>query len=173
MYIYESDVTLQGGPQESGQPFLTSALNEAQKRLQENPDCAKLFGGVKNALKKLGELKFTFGSLEKGGIAAIKGRNVTLDSSRFTAQGGTLTFVANIRESTVQGYPSTSFTLQYLVVTGVTYGAFALLHELGHRTKIFGKYDNDGGSQYDKLPTAANNEKIRAACFGELEPLPR
>ncbi|HKG48371.1 MAG TPA: S8 family serine peptidase [Pyrinomonadaceae bacterium] len=170
VYLQDSGLTPQGGPQDSGQPFLTTALDEARRRLRENADCAKLFGGEKNALKKLSELKFKFGSLPDRGIARIKGKNVTLDSARFAAQGSNLAFVTNIRESTVQGYPSTSFTLRNLVITGSTFGAFVLLHELGHRTKIYGKYDNDGGSQYDNLPTGANNEKIRAACFGELEP---
>jgi hypothetical protein len=157
-------------PQDSGQQFLTDALNEAKRRLQENPDCAKLFGGESKALKKLDELKFKFGSLDKGGIAEINGRNVTLDSSRFGAQGATMAFATNITQSTLQSYPSTSFTLQTLTITGSTFGAFALLHELGHRSKIYGQYDRDGGSQFDNLRTGANNERIRAGCFGELQP---
>ncbi len=153
------------------QQFLTDALDEVRRRLQ-NPECAKLFGGEKNAVKKLNELNFKPGTLKTGNIAKIEGKDVTLDSGRFTAQGGKLAFASNIKESTVQGYPSTSFTLGTLTLTGTTFGAFILLHELGHRTKIYGKYDNDGGSQYDNLPTGANNEKIRAACFGELQPNP-
>ena len=156
--------------QNTGQPFLTEALDEAKRRLQENADCAKLFGGEKNALKKLEELKFKFGSLDNEGIADLKGKNVTLDSGRFAARGSNLPFATDIRESTVQGHPSTSFTLKRLTVTGSTFGAFVLLHELGHRSKIYGKYDKDGGSQFNNLRSGANNEKIRAACFGELEP---
>jgi hypothetical protein len=56
-------------PQNSGQQFLTEGLDEARKRLRENPECAKLFGGETKALKKLNELKFKFGTLDKGGIA--------------------------------------------------------------------------------------------------------
>ena len=157
-------------PQESGQPFLTGALDEAKRRLQENPECAELFGGQEKALKKLNELKFKFGSLDNEGIAGIKGKNVTLDSGRFSARGATLGFATNIRQSTVQGHPSTSFTFKTLTVTGSTFGAFAVLHELGHRSKIYGQYDKDGGSQYTNLPAGANNEKVRAACFRELIP---
>lgn len=156
--------------QDTGQPFLTNALEEAKKRLEENADCAKLFGGIKNALKKLSEMKFIFGSLDRGGIAEIKGKNVTLDSGRFSSQGVKLGFATNITESVGQVHPSTSYTLRTLTVTGSTFGAFVLLHELGHRIKIYGKYDKDGGSEYNNLPTGANNEKIRTACFGELEP---
>ena len=156
--------------QDSGPPFLTSALEEARRRLQENADCAKLFGGLKNALKMLGELKFKFGSLDRGGYAEIKKKEVTLDSSRFSARGGKLVFVTDIKESTGQVHSSTSFNARELRITGSTFGAFVVLHELGHRAKIYGKYDNDGRSQYDALPTGANNEKIRASCFGELAP---
>jgi RHS repeat-associated protein len=156
-------------PQNTGQQFLIDALAEAKKRLQ-NDNCANLFGGEEKALKKLDELKFKFGSLDNGGIAEINGKNVTLDSNSFGPQGATLAFATNLRESTVQGNPSTSFTSRTLKITGATFGAFVLLHELGHRNKIYGKYDKDGGSQYSNLPAGVNNEMIRAGCFDELTP---
>jgi hypothetical protein len=46
-------------------------------------------------LKKLGELKFTFGTLDRGGYAEIKGKNVTLDSERFNAAGSMVDFATN------------------------------------------------------------------------------
>jgi hypothetical protein len=151
--------------------FLTISLEETKKRIRENRECAELFGGEKKALSELDKLQFEFGTLDNDGIAEIKGKKVTLDNNRFSSAGSIVGFATNIRESTVEGRQSTSFTLKTLAITGSTFGAFVLLHELGHKTKIYGKYEKDGSPQYINLPAAANNEKIRAACFGELEPV--
>jgi hypothetical protein len=102
------------------------------------------------------QLKFKFGSVDNQGIAEIKGKYVTLDSGRFSAQAAPLAFVTNVRQSTVQRHPSTTFTLKMLTITDSTFGAFVLLHELGHRSKIYGQYDKDGGSQYNNLPTGVS-----------------
>jgi hypothetical protein len=156
------------GPQNTEEPFLTRALKEATRLLQENADCANLFGGQQKAMKKLRELKFTFGTVDKNSIAKIDGKNVTLDSQRFGAAGATFDFATNISESTsVQGYPRTTVTFRTANITGSTFGAFVILHELGHRANIYGKYNKDGSNI---LATAANNEMIRAACFGEITP---
>ena len=46
--------------------------------------------------------------------------------------------------------------------------SFILLHELGHRRKIFGANDNDGdGKGDDDAETDRNDEKIYDACFRE------
>jgi RHS repeat-associated protein len=156
------------GPQNTEEPFLTRALKEATRLLQENADCANLFGGQQKAMKKLRELKFISGTVNKGDIAKIDGNKVTVDSGRFSEAGATLGFASNIRESTsVGGYPRTTFTPGTAKITGTTFGAFVVLHELGHRAKIFGKYDQDAGNE---LARSANNEVIRAGCFSELAP---
>ena len=160
------------GQENDQQKFLTDSLEEAKKRISEDPNCAKLFGGEKNALKKLKELKFRFSSLNNRGIAEIKGKNVTLDSERFNGEGAMLTFATNITKTTTQGFPTISFNRNTLHIKGSSFGAFVLLHELGHRTNIFGEFDKDGGSQIDELSTGANNEKVRASCFSELTPVP-
>jgi hypothetical protein len=119
-------------------------------------------------MKKLRELKFISGTVNKGDIAKIDGNKVTVDSGRFSEAGATLGFASNIRESTsVGGYPRTTFTPGTAKITGTTFGAFVVLHELGHRAKIFGKYDQDAGNE---LARSANNEVIRAGCFSELAP---
>jgi hypothetical protein len=64
------------GPQNTEEPFLTRALKEATRLLQENADCANLFGGQQKAMKKLRELKFISGTVNKGDIAKIDGNKV-------------------------------------------------------------------------------------------------
>jgi hypothetical protein len=155
-------------PQESLEQLLQSGKDELRKRINERESCAKVFGGKKKALKALDQLNFSFGTLERG-IMEINGNNVTVDQERFH-DGQQLPLALNIQKSTVQGHPSTRYDPMALILTGKEFAAFAVGHELGHKRKIYGEYDNDGSSAFSNLEGGANNEKIRAACFDEFAP---
>ncbi len=156
-------------PQNSLEQLLQSGIDELRKRINERESCAKIFGGKKKALKALDQLNFSFGALVRG-IMEIKGNNVTVDQNQFNDAGQPLPLALNIRKSTVQGYPSTRYDPMELILTGKEFAAFAVGHELGHKRKIYGEYNNDGSSGVSNLEGGANNEKIRAACFHEFAP---
>jgi hypothetical protein len=159
-------------PQNTLDDLLQQGRTELISRINEQKACADVFGGREKALKALNQLKFKPGSLDNGGIMEIKGNNVTVDTSRFTESGQTLALALNISKSTVQGHPSTRYDLMSLKLSGKEFAAFAIGHELGHKRKIYGEYNNDGSSAFSNLEAGANNEKIRAACFSEFAPQP-
>jgi YD repeat-containing protein len=159
-------------PQNTMDGLLQQGKAELISRINERKTCADVFGGKEKALKALSQLKFKPGSLQREGIMAIRDNNVTVDTTRFVESGQTLALALNISKSTVQGYPSTSYDLMTLNLSGKEFAAFVIGHELGHKRKIYGEYDIDGSSVFSNLAAGANNEKIRAACFSEFEPQP-
>lgn len=151
--------------QDTAQEFLNDGLEEVRKRLSDRPKCASLFGGLKKALKTLGKIKFRPGNVEGGAVAEINGNNVTLDTRRFNANGAKTAFATNVKISP-QGATG---NVKYALLQGVDFAAFTVFHELGHRSKIYGKeFDDDGGM--GDLYGGHNNEMIRAACFSEVTP---
>ena len=156
-------------PQNPLEPLLQQGKDELKKRISERKPCADVFGGKDKALKALSQLKFSPGTLETG-IMQINGNNVTVDQNPFNKSGRTLPLALNIRTSAVPGGTSTKYDLMALHLTGKEFAAFAVGHELGHKRKVYGEYDNDGESPFSNLAEGANNEKIRAACFGEFAP---
>jgi hypothetical protein len=159
-------------PQNTLDDLLQQGRTELISRINEQKACADVFGGREKALKALNQPKLKPGSLDNGGIMEIKGNNVTVYTSRFTESGQTLALALNISKSTVQGHPSTRYDLMSLKLSGKEFAAFAIGHELGHKRKIYGEYNNDGSSAFSNLEAGANNEKIRAACFSEFAPQP-
>jgi YD repeat-containing protein len=165
----------QGNPQRTAQQLRDDGINELKKRLHERPECAKLFGGEKKALKALDKIQFSFAHLGNSAIAQTIGKSITIDPAEFTEEGGMVYISQNIRnvKNAYGGY-TTSWTEMMLTLSGTTFAAFGLFHEFGHVSKIYDKeYDNDGniGNTFGfHLEQGANNEKIRMACFGELQP---
>ncbi|HEY2962507.1 MAG TPA: hypothetical protein VGJ37_08845, partial [Pyrinomonadaceae bacterium] len=156
------------GPQD----LIEQGKNELKKRINDRKSCADVFGGKEKALKALDALKFKPGVLPDPWLMEIKGNNVTVDINRFTENGQPLPIALNIREFIDQGHPTIRYERYKLSLQGKDFAAFAVAHELGHKRKIYGKYDNDGSSAFSTLESGANNEKIRAACFEEFEPQP-
>ncbi|HEU4511117.1 MAG TPA: DUF4214 domain-containing protein [Pyrinomonadaceae bacterium] len=154
---------------------LADAKNDLMNRLGanngDNP-CAKLFGGLKNALKKLKESKIAFQSM--GGPisldgrtiapnpplidAVTRGKNITINSDgRFMANDGTLP---------VMGRPGmVAVNVNYYGLDDIESAAFILAHELGHRT---GKLEDDSFKAKDPdAVTKRNNQRVYDACFKE------
>lgn len=156
---------------------LAAAKAELIKRLQANKGdnpCAKLFGGLENALKKLNESKITFRSmggpisLDGRTIAPIdltdahtKGKEVTINTDgRFMAEDGTLP---------VMGRPGALVpNVNYFGLDDVASAALILGHELGHRT---GKLEDERKAKDPEGAQDAqgrNNQKVYDACFAEV-----
>ena len=151
---------------------LAAAMVELKKRLEanggDNP-CAKLFGGLKDALKKLKESKITFrsmgGPISLDGVriapvtlidAVTNGKNITINSDgRFMADNGALP---------VMGRPGMlAAGVNYFGLDDVGSAALILAHELGHRT---GKLEDDSDKAKD--PEGAEERNANAvyeACF--------
>jgi hypothetical protein len=136
--------------------------DELKKRIEQIDACAQFFGGREKALKALGQIKAQMGNLPDPAIAAIKGNNVTLDSTRFVETGDSLKVA---RFDRIEG-AATIYATRILDLSGVIFAAFTFGHEFGHKRKSYDKQnDNDGG---DDLKVSLNSEKLRAACFPEL-----
>jgi hypothetical protein len=142
------------------------------KRLgtKENPsDCAKLFGGYEKALKLLNKTKYEVGNvlLDDGthGIAAVVGNTIILDPTRefFSDKKQAVYFDFGIKGKTING--------RIAMINGVVKTAFTLIHEMGHKAKIYDKdYDKDNSTK-SLLAQANNNEKFRKACFSDITEL--
>jgi hypothetical protein len=92
-----------------------------------------------------------------------------INGDAIKAKGDMLPIALNIKKSGTKYVKQTSYDFAVLTLKGTVFAAFAIAHELGHKRKIYGDYDDDGGP-LSILESGANNEKIRAACFDELEP---
>jgi RHS repeat-associated protein len=153
-----------------------AAYKEMQKRL-ESCDCANLFGGDKKAKKLLSGTGFEMvpgseGAETRGGVIRIDNRGP------FMAQNGVaptsrlpnpIPSWLPLRDNTILITFGPTDILRFINLGDVQASAFILLHELGHRAKIYGKYDIDDG---DPIAQGMNSEKIRKACFPEIEPQP-
>jgi YD repeat-containing protein len=167
---------------ETQQKRFADAYKELLRRL-DRPECAKFFGGKKKALKSLGETHFNFADLNGTATAQTVGRNVTIDSTGpFMAVNGVApksqmnpeTSAMGLFDATIMidrgtGKSGEASLVEFINLGDVDAAAFVLLHELGHKRKKFGKDNSDGD---DPFANARNNEKIRAACFGEVNPQP-
>jgi RHS repeat-associated protein len=171
MYIYESDVTLQGGPQNpttikharsDQQSRFNDAYNEFWKRLHANNGknpCADLFGGVKNAEKALKRTKFSFGPTAGGAVAETLGKNVTIDPNGiFMGTSGSEIIQVGFNLRDRQG--------SYITLNNVQAAAFVLAHEVAHRA---GKLRADGNDPFGFL-SVMNNGDVQKACFGDVSP---
>lgn len=149
-------------PDLQGLDLWRAGRDELEKRIKENDPCAEFFGGKDKALKALEKLKPQMGNLPSPAIAAVNGSKVTLDSTRFTGSG---TPVTVMRFEKVEG-AATHYASRNLSLSGAVFGAFAIGHELGHKTKSYDKQNDKDG--FDPTKVGLNNEKLRAACFPEL-----
>jgi hypothetical protein len=147
------------------QVLLERGKTEFEKRL-DNKSCGDLFGGKEKALKALKGLKFSPGIIDSG-IMEIHGNNVTVDTNRFNDSPQDLLLAWNISKMTIDGHPATGYLPVAMKISGADFAAFALAHEVGHKRKIYGEYDDD--NSFDGLAQGANNEKVRAACFSEFK----
>ncbi len=180
-YIYlpgNSQPSRQSGTslEDQAKKLLAEGLEEVKKRIRERPACAALFGGIKQALRELDKVKFSFGFLEGGAFAEIAGKGVTIDPRKFIESGGTFPISQNIREVQEGAVKRTRWTSMSVTLSGATFAAFGIFHEFGHLRKVYDKRFNVDGVQQGNLhgyflEQGANNEKIRAACFSELQPV--
>jgi hypothetical protein len=151
---------------------LADAKEELKNRLQANKGdnpCAKLFGGLKNALKKLDESNIVFRSM--GGPISLNGRTLASQILRDAVTNGkniTINsdgrFKANNGELPVTGWPGLRATnLNYYGLSDIASAAFILAHELGHRT---GKLEDDSIKAKDpEAATDRNVLRIFESCF--------
>ncbi|HEY0730755.1 MAG TPA: hypothetical protein VGD38_21900, partial [Pyrinomonadaceae bacterium] len=150
---------------------LAAAIAELRKRLEANKGdnlCAKLFGGLENALKKLNESKITFRSM--GGPISLngktiaptpvtdaitRGKEVIINSDgRFMAEDGTLPVMLR---------PDLKATgVNYFDLDDVGSAALILGHELGHRT---GKLEDEEKAKDRQATNDRNNQRVYDACF--------
>jgi hypothetical protein len=154
-------------------PEQLKRLNDAFElllTLLENEECANIFGGEDKVLKLLKETEFSikeglapqFGDDKRPSHAqdeithaGTDGKKVFLNSKGgFFAKDGKVK--AQIGGDAFVPKFSTP-TKDYRVANDVKFAAFILLHELGHRAKIYPKKDDDDDS-LDK--TKRNNEKV-------------
>ena len=160
----------------SQQDRFNDAYNEFLKRLKanggDNP-CAKLFGGLANALKTLAKTNFTAASVQ-GGNAQTKGRTITIDPTKpFMDASGYVWIVTGYDIARTDG--GIQLVPQKITVGNVEAAAFILAHEFAHRSDVKGFEPTDanvrtlGGTQAG-FAGARNNEMIRKACFGEHTP---
>ncbi len=148
------------------------AYSEFLRRLSAhggNNPCAKLFGGLDNALKTLGKTNFAARSVS-GGVAETKGSTIRIDPTKaFMDTSGSVSI------TTGYAYEGGQFTSLTIMLGNVEAAAFILAHEFAHRSNVKGFDQNDanittlGGTQMD-FAGARNNEMIRAACFSERTP---
>ena len=153
---------------------LAAAKAELIKRLEANKGdnpCAKLFGGLQNALKKLNESNIIFRNM--GGPISTDGRTVTHAATDASTKDKKVTinldgaFMAENGTIPVMGRPGVSTNVSYRGLDDVANAALILGHELGHRT---GKLEDENKA---KTPEAAreaqarNDQKVYDACFAE------
>jgi hypothetical protein len=152
---------------------LADATGNLKERLGanngDNP-CAKLFGGLENALKTLRESKIEFrsmgGPISLDGVtiannppligAVTNGKSITINSDGpFMANNGTLP---------VMGRPGMVATnVNHYGLNDIGTAAFILAHELGHRT---GKLEDDSISAKDPEGAGGrNHQRVYEACF--------
>jgi RHS repeat-associated protein len=158
-----------------------AALADMLARLSKNNGknkCADAFGGLDKAMEALSKTNFEFESLggprDIGGNgfpsmyfynkldAYADGSKVGINSDgRFMMEGGRLPIANRPGESILAN--EALFSLG-----DVEAASFILLHELGHRRKIFGADDRDADQKGDdEAETDRNNKKIYDACFSE------
>jgi hypothetical protein len=152
---------------------LADAKIELKNRLQanngDNP-CARLFGGVTNALKKLDESIITFrsmgGPISRDGITLEQDPPLTdaITLKRSIAINSDGRFMAIDGAIPLMGRPGMAVAgVNYYRLGDIESAAFILAHELGHRT---GKLENDGNDDKDQMGAEGrNNERVRKACF--------
>jgi hypothetical protein len=160
-----------------------AALDELMKALGANNGkntCAELFGGYDKAMKTLKETKWKFEAMGApatsyagtGNNAVTKGKEVRINSQGgFMSQDGRVTTLSGETAFVVALIPGEKpgEVVPDPFTDGVVFAAFVLLHELGHRSGIYGKDDEDGKD--DKNGTALekvvrNNKKLYEACYG-------
>lgn len=160
-------------------------LNRLGANNGKNP-CADLFGGYDKAIKALNDSKFSFMDLgaplsaDVGGEfvhAATKGKNVYINSQggfmAFNGQVPTqLSMLANTDRPNERAFVTRAAVPGGFVEfrNDVKFASFVLLHELGHRRRIYKNDDKDSiddknGTSLDK--TGRNNKKVLDACFPE------
>lgn len=152
---------------------LAAAIAELKKRLEanngDNP-CANLFGGLKNALKRLDESKITFRSMggpvpQPGNVvspngppdAITNGKKITINTDgRFMADNGTLR---------AMGRPDLIVpNVNKFGLDDVASAALILGHELGHRT---GKLEDEEKAKDPEGASDRNDQRVYDACFAE------
>lgn len=118
-------------------------------------ECAALFGSADKGVKALNSLSFTIDSNVEN--AAVKGSTVLVnpDGQMMTPDEGYTTFTL-VQE--VDGQEK----ITALDLNGLDARAFAQAHETGHKAKVFGNTDNDGGN---KVNGYKNHWKIWNSCF--------
>ena len=109
--------------------------------------------------KLLNKTKYIAKALDNPKVGAeVKGNTVNINTAPNTG------FFSEEFESNV------IFTSGYAKLSGVNLRAFLILHELGHVGKLYGTSDIDGDGDFESIQhQGKNNEKIRAACFPELQ----
>ena len=152
---------------------LADAKEDLRGRLEANKgdnSCAKLFGGLKNALKKLDESEIGFRSM--GGPMSLDGHTispnpplreaVTIDKKITINSDGP--FMANNGTLPVMGRPGMVVkNVNYYGLDDIGSAALILAHELGHRT---GKLEDDSDNAKDPAGASdRNNQRVYEACF--------
>jgi RHS repeat-associated protein len=145
---------------------LRDAKDELLRRLEANKGdnpCAKLFGGLKEAKKKLKETQFKrAATVNPAAFAETQGKTVTLNPNNgFYDTSGLQTLTVGLLGSGGRFIP-----LQ-ITLNNTQFAAFVLLHELGHRT---GTLRPDGNDPFGFI-SIFNSGDVQRACFPEAKPV--
>ncbi len=138
----------------------------------KNPTCASIFGGEKKALKRFKKFSIDFAKLDAETNMQIKKNKITIntDGAFFTSPDNlpnvVITYdrmepytVSDGFGGEIKGVARPTKMFRFGIIEA---GAFGLFHELGHKSKIYGKYNKDGN---DPIANGINSSKIYDACF--------
>lgn len=164
--------TIKGATQDQ-QARVEDAWVEMMNRLGTKgapSECAKLFGGFEKAMQLLKNTKFSIETLDENAVAETKGKKVQISPTNGffdNEEKNPILITRNFRDLTLPGGSTKHYNYSYhrISLSAVEQSAFVLLHELGHRAKIFGKFNDDASI----TENARNNELIWNACFSEKE----
>jgi hypothetical protein len=157
--------------------ILDKSKQNLRDRIENNSECAKLFGGKEHVFQRLGEITFKYEDLGQptvtysgsvtsfthiGASTSADGKIIRINIYGAFESGGTYTAV----DSTGKEYknvpariPGTDRNYSY---SGDDYRLFLLLHELGHATAEKSGFESDRNNDQ---AGRRNNDKVFNACF--------
>lgn len=145
------------------QPF-QDAFNEVVTRLNSKSDCAKLFGGLQNALNTLNGATYRLFSapikttIQNGkGVPSVVGAMTAPGNTVFINLLGPFFLGPNLKASGNQNFKADFGTR----LKGKELAALLLFHELGHQIKKWGKDSGVG----DKATNLKHTMDAYNACF--------
>jgi len=136
---------------------VTAGFQEALKRLKDNPNCAKMFdpdGSYADPLATLEDTVYRILPIPKLSTGAQ-----TSDSSHVFINANSYFFHQNVYDPATGKFNYYDFGTG---LTGASWDALLLLHELGHETGVFG---SDAGPDANPSQNRTNTQSVLDHCF--------